>query len=367
MADASPWIFDPQSQLNGRSAFMNTFFKDETFRDDFTYANSPSAVERFPFPFWEDKYMYSVNIEPHTAGQKGSVYEFPFDIDEHYVSDMRDRALVLKGDPRRVQALPHMMTAQWDVLELIMTSLARDYPQHFTLQQDGNQWHWINRPLGIEQSFTFGDVSTLPYEPMEYITRQCQGDFTILDQRENNLWMDAGIATSQADWSLDFDVGMNFMEWHGPVPLAHQAGVFERALKYLLNLQQGKPVRRLNWTMTINPRLDTSPENYDKWGIDRSSVTEENVGDKVHLRVELQALWRLPRSNAVLFSIRAYLIKMRELVTQPDWARRLPRVLKSIPSELIDYKGITRYRDVTLQWLEKYDDGKPTPSGFLHK
>lgn len=96
---------------------MNTFFKDETFRDDFTYANSPSAVERFPFPFWEDKYMYSVNIEPHTAGQKGSVYEFPFDIDEHYVSDMRDRALVLKADPRRVQALPHMMTAQWDVLE----------------------------------------------------------------------------------------------------------------------------------------------------------------------------------------------------------------------------------------------------------
>jgi hypothetical protein len=79
---------------------------------------------------------------------------------------------------------------------------------------------------------------------MEYITRQCQGDFAVLDQRENNLWMDAGIATSQADWSLDFDIGMNFMEWHGPVPLAHEIGVFDRALKFLLNLQQGKPVRR---------------------------------------------------------------------------------------------------------------------------
>lgn len=346
---------------------MNTIFKDETFRGDYTFANSPEAIKRFPFPFWEDKYRYSVNIEPHVPGSKGSVYEFPIDIDEHYVSDMRDRALVLKEDPLRVQALPHMMTAQWDLLELLMTSMARDYPEHFTLERDGEKWRWINRPLGIENSFHFGDVSTLPYEPMEYITRQCQGDFTLLDQRENNLWMDAGIATSQADWSLDFDVGMNFMEWHAPVPLAHEMGVFDRALKYLLALQLGKPVRRLNWTMTINPRLDTSPENFDKWGSDRMSVTPENVGNKVHLRVEFQAIWRLPRSNALVFSIRAYLIKLSELVTQPNMARRLHRVLESLPPELVEYKGITRYYDVTREWLAKYDDGKPTPVGFLFK
>jgi hypothetical protein len=344
---------------------MNTIFKDETFRDDFTFSNSPAAIKRFPFPYWEDKYRYSVNIEPHVPGPKGSVYEFPFDVDEHYVSDMRDRALVLKEDPTRCQALPHMMLAQWDTLELIMTSLARDYPEHFSLERNGDDWHWINRPLRIENKFRFGDASTLPYEPMEYITRQCQGDFTLSDQRDNNLWMDAGIATAQADWSLDFDVGMNFMEWHAPVPLAHEAGVFDRALKFLLALQYGKPVRRLNWTMTINPRLDTSPENYHKWGPDRATVTPENVGDKVHLRVELQALWRLPRSNAILFSIRAYLIKMDELVTDLNKARRMHRVLETLPPELAEYKGITRYFDVTKEWLAKYDDGKPTPVGFL--
>ena len=133
---------------------------------------------------------------------------------------------------------------------------------------------------------------------MEYITRQSQGDFCILDQRDGNLWMDAGIVTTQADWSLDFDIGMNFFEWHAPVPLAHEKGIFTRALKFLTNIQQGKPARRLNWTMTINPRLDTSPENYHKWGPDRATVTPENVGQKVHLRVELQSFWRLPRSNA---------------------------------------------------------------------
>ncbi len=315
---------------------MAIVFKQETFRNDFSYRNSPENIRRFPFPFDRDEYMYSVNMEPHVHGRAGTVYESLIDVDEHYVAEMHDRALVLKEDPLRYQALPHMMSAQWDTLELLMEEQAAGYPEHFTLIRNGDQWRWINRPLGIDDSFTFGDASTLPYEPFEYITRQAQGDFCIVDQRDSNLWMDAGMVTTQADWSLDFDIGMNFMEWHGPVPLAHQIGVFDRALKFLLNLQQGKPTRRFNWTMTINPRLDTSPENYHKWGPDRTTVTPENVGEKVHLRVELQSLWRLPRSNAILFVIRCYLMNMEELVTVPKWARRFPRVLKTLlkPSSL---------------------------------
>ena len=57
---------------------------------------------------------------------------------------------------------------------------------------------------------------------------------------------------------------------------------------------------------------------------------------------------------------------------QESLARRLdalahppaPPVL-TLPPELAEYKGITRYFDVTKEWLAKYDDGKPTPVGFL--
>ncbi len=138
---------------------------------------------------------------------------------------------MLAAEPLRYQALPHMMSAQWDCLELIMESLARDYPAHFSLAKQGNRWHWINRPLGIDQHFTFGDAATLPREPLDYITRQAQGDFVVMDQREGDLWTEAGMVTTQADWSLDFDIGMTFKEWHGPVPLAHELQVFDRALE----------------------------------------------------------------------------------------------------------------------------------------
>jgi hypothetical protein len=339
------------------------FKPNETFRDDFSFRNSPAAIRRFPMPFPSDDYMYSVNMEPHVPGAKGSVAEHAFDVDEHYIAECRERAIVLAAEPLRFQALPHMQSAQWDCLELIMESLARDYPAYFSLSKRGNHWHWINRPLGIDQQFMFGDPASLPHQPLDYITRQTQGDFVVMDQRDGDLWIQAGMVTTPADWSLDFDMGMTFKEWHGPVPLAHEMNVFDRALKYLLNLRLGQPVRRLNWTMTIHPRLDTSPENYPFWGPERTTVTPQNAGDLVHLRVELQGLWRLPRSNGIVFSIRTYFISLRELASIPKWARRVHRVVKNLHPVLVDYKGLTRYRDAVVEWLAPFDDGSPTSLG----
>ena len=343
---------------------MGLNFKDETFREDFTFFNSPAAIRRFPFPFPEDSYMYSVNMEPHVPGRPGSVFEKTFDVDEHYVAEMRERARVLAEDPLRCQSLPHMTLAGWDLLELIMEAKARDYPDWFSLHRDGDRWHWINRPLGIEQKFTFLDETTLPCGPMEYITRQTQGDFSLQDQRNENLWMDAGMVTTQADWSLDFDIGMNFFEWHAPVPLAHEKQIFTRALKFLMNVQHGAPARRFNWTMTIDPLLDTSPENYPKWGPSRATLTPENVGRRMHLRVELQTFFRLPRSNALAFPIRCYLIKFDELATQPKWARRLHRVIRDLPDELAAYKGFLRNKPIMVDYLAQFDDGTPTSPGW---
>lgn len=344
---------------------MEMAFNEETFRNDFSFKNSAKAIRRFPFPFSEDSYMYAVNMEPHVTGPKGTVFEPMFDVDEHYLSEMHDRALVLNEDPLRCQSLPHMTLAGWDLLELIMESKARDYPEWFELHKNGQAWHWINRPLGIDQKFTFLDETTLPYGPMEYITRQSQGDFTLQDQRDENLWMDAGMVTTQADWSLDFDIGMGFHEWHAPVPRAHEMGVFDRALKFLLKLQHGAPVRRFNWTLTVDPLLDTSPENYPKWGPMRADIRPENVGERMHLRVELQTLHRLPRSNAIAFAIRCYLIRFDDLVTIPKWGRRLHRVLRDIPDDLATYKGFFRNRNSLVQWLSQYDDGLPTSAGWM--
>ena len=329
----------------------------ETYRGDFSYANSAAAIARFPFPFSQDAYVYSVNLEPASRGEAGSVYEHAFDVDEHYRSEIEERRPVLQSDPGRCRVLPHMRVAEWDFLELIMVSYARDYPHLFDLQRSSGAWVWSNQALGICDRFTFGDATSLPLPPFEYIARQAQGDFNLIDQRNGDLFMDGGMITGPADWSLSFDLGMSFRQWHGPVPMAHELGVFDRALKYLLNIQVDRPVRRLNWTMTVHPRLDTSPETYPIWGPDRAKVTAENAGSLVHLRVELQLIARLPRSNGLLFSIRTYLISLNDLSSNRDWSRRLCKVLRDLPEEIANYKGISRYRSSAIEWLEYYSQG----------
>jgi hypothetical protein len=39
------------------------------------------------------------------------------------------------------------------------------------------------------------------------------------------------------------------------------------------------------------------------------------------------------------------------------------RVLKDLHPALVDYKGLTRYRDAAVAWLAPFDDGSPTTPG----
>jgi hypothetical protein len=329
---------------------------DDSFRVPYRFSNSREALARFPLPFPDDSYMYSVNLEPHVRIGNG-VFANAFDIDEHYVGECADRARALSEQPGvHYVSLPHMMQAQWDVLELIMESYARDFPQFFELRKQGARWNWVNRLLGIDDTFTFGDPSSLPMEPFEYISRQAQGDWVLLEERDQTLYIGAGMTTERADYSIRFDLGMSWHEFHGPVPLAHELGIFDKALKFMLRLRTNHPVRRLNWTTTVFPRLETSAETLPDWGPNRTMVTPENAGETVHLRVELQPLHRLPRSNAIVFPIRTYLAPLSELVTNPAWGRRLHRVMRSLHQDLIDYKGMTRYHAAMVKYLSKFDD-----------
>jgi hypothetical protein len=344
---------------------MSIEFKSaETYRDDYTFRNSALGIARFPFPFFEDKYEYTMNLEPHVS-VPGGIYEANFDVDEHYIAEMKERAIALAEAPgQHFVSLPNTLQAQWDLLELIMQSYAADYPQYFSLKVAGARWSWENKLLDIGEAFTFGDPKTLPYSPMEYITRQAQGEWIIVDDRDDTLYWSAGMATQRADYSLRFNLGMSWKEWHGPtISSLHESGILDRGLKFLKRMRVGHPVRRLNWNFTVNPRLETAAESLPLWAPDRAKVTLDNVGEKVHMRVELQPLHRLPRSNAIVFPIRTYLASLDELVTRPKWARRMHRVLRDLNPALSDYKGFTLYRDIMVEWLSRFDDGEPTSPG----
>jgi hypothetical protein len=319
--------------------------------------SSPHLLAAFPFPFAADSYRYSTNLAPAgtavvtSTGQWG---EWIVDVDSEYEAELAERAAILAADPGRHAVLPHMRPACWDTMLTLMRELATAHPETMSLDGDGNTWRWRNSRLGVVQDFVFGDESTLPAEPLAYIAGQVQEDIVLLDQRGGDLFVDAGVVTFAAAWSFGFDVGMEFLEIHGPVPRLRQSGVITRARDFILRLQAGDAYRRTNWSMAIGRRLDLSLERYPEWAQDRelaATVDDEAFGRLLHLRVEVQHLIRLPESGAICFLIRTYLLPLSDLAAVEPWRLRTAAVLAELPDDLADYKGFAPYRDRVVAWL----------------
>lgn len=324
-------------------------------------ALDPDLIRTFPFPFPEETYRYSTNVQPAGKPEEtpvGRWGETVIHVDSEYENELAARERILAADPSRLQVLPHMKLSAWDAMLALMQELAVARPEQMSLVRTGTsgplELLWTNRLLGIEQRFVYGDESTLPQEPLGYIGSQVQEDIVLLDQREGQLYADAGVVTFAADWSFGFDVGMSFLEIHGPVPRVRQTGVITRAQKFIMRLQAGEPYRRTNWSMTVGRRLDVSTDTYPEWGPDRGriqTVDDETFGAEVHLRVEVQHLIRLPQSGSVMFLIRTYMLPLEAIAQVEPWSSRFESVLAELPEDMADYKGFLSYRDRAVEWL----------------
>ncbi|WP_404446422.1 DUF3445 domain-containing protein [Sutcliffiella horikoshii] len=308
-------------------------------------------LRKFPYPFQGDTYRYSNNstlLHPPSSMEITASYQEEMTV---------KRSLLSNHHSRCYQSFPHTDKAQWEVLELVMTDLAKYYPQSYSLIKAEDKHIFTNHILQEEHVFTIGDNSTLPYEPLDFIGRHVQEDLILMLQRDGDLYLDAGQLCFPANWSLAFNHGMSFKNIHFPIPGFKEEGLDERILQFLLRLEVGNPWGRKNWSLMAGHRMDTSLETFDVWGKHRKNVTVENAGEFVHLRVEVQKLFRLPRSNAILFTIHTHLLSLEKLMEVPEWKRQFYQILVELPSHIAEYKGISLYKDKVLAYIEKKGEG----------
>lgn len=303
-------------------------------------------MDFFPFPLNDDVYRFSNNSIPLNPPQA-------IEMTASYVEEVElKRTLLRQHSNRCYQASPHTYTAQWEILDLIAQQLASAYPDQFRLEKAGDDWTFYNHSLQEKTSFTFGQLSSLPLEPLDFIGRQVQEDLILMMQRDGDLYLDAGQLCFPANWSLTFDHGMSFKEIHRPIPGFQ--GLDDRILQFLLRLESGAPWYRKNWSLTVGHKLDTPLETFYEWGKARQLVTPENVGELVHLRVEVQKLFRLPRSHGILFTIHTHLLPVKMLQHKLEWLKRFYSVLTELPESIADYKGIALYRSTLLHYLQQF-------------
>ncbi|MED4015804.1 DUF3445 domain-containing protein [Sutcliffiella cohnii] len=302
-------------------------------------------LAHFPYPFKDDTYRYSNNSV--LLNQPCSV-----DITNTYEKEVfLKRELLTEHHERCFQSLPHTMRAQWEVVDLVIDHLVTYFPTKFSIDKAGEQWTFRNVLLDETVTFTFGDCSSLSVEPLDFIGRHVQEDLLLMMERDGDLYLDAGQLCFPSNWSLTFNVGMDFKTIHKPIP--GFAPLDDRILTFLMQLEVGSPWGRKNWGLMAGDRLDTSLETFNDWGKGRKKVTKDNVGEFVHLRVEVQKLFRLPRTGGILFTIHSHIMPLYQFVMKKEWLQQFNEIMQELPPHIVDYKGITSYREPVLQYLKE--------------
>ncbi|QYB07717.1 DUF3445 domain-containing protein [Rhodococcus sp. USK10] len=311
----------------------------------------------WPFPADEDTFRYAVNVEPaprYTPTPAGGWGEHIVDLGFEYAAMMALKREILQKDPGRVQILPHMMPACWDVMLYLMRELSTSYPDVMQLTGEGpGRYHWRNTLLELDQHFVLGDLATLPEDPLTYIGCQVPDDILLLTDRHDQLWFDAAIVTFAADWSVKFDIGMSFNEIHRPVPGLTANGVTGRAQQFMRRLTCDRVFRRVNWTFSAvgSPHRDTSLETRPEWEHDLPQLIADGDFGRIRLRIELEHLIRLPMTGALVFNIHTYMAPLAEIATIPAWSDQLAKIITELPDDIAAYKGIDGYRQQAAQWL----------------
>jgi dimethylamine monooxygenase subunit A len=163
---------------------------------------------------------------------------------------------------------------------------------------------------------------------------------------EGGWVLGAGSVCFPSHWRLRDKLGLPTAAIHGPVP--HYADeLAARVDRFLARLAPGRSVWRRNWTVHTSPELFV-PEPAPP---PDPPVTAEDAGERLWLRSERQALVRLARHRAVLFTIRTDQVRLGALRADPPLCARMADAVASWSPGLLAYRGGEAVRRPLLGWL----------------
>ncbi|KAJ7178606.1 hypothetical protein C8R43DRAFT_973942 [Mycena crocata] len=206
-----------------------------------------------------------------------------------------------------------------------------------------------------------------------------QDDLALMVEGSNGgYYFQAGAIVVPGFWRMKDKLGMRLDEIHlsGKVP-QYQEKLHLSFERFFRRLPVDKPVARNNYFVQVSPPASATPSvDPDElaWGENVLGPEDEFGGSKassgdppvlvvspqtLRLRTERQTLRRLPRSGAVVFTIRTYLVPVEELAREPGVAARFASAVRSWPEGVREYKGEHRYGDVLVQYLEEMAKREP--------
>lgn len=88
--------------------------------------------------------------------------------------------------------------------------------------------------------------------------------------------------------------------------------------------------------------------------------------EDIHFRTERQTIRRLPKSEAIVFAVRTYMVPMKDLAAEPHVPGRFAEAVRNWTTEMGDYKGRALWDSILLDFLDE-KHREQIASGVLEK
>ena len=271
--------------------------------------------------------------KPFTIGLKPLDLADWIEVDGQLRAYLDEKDRVSQRAPGQVFAAePDSLDAQREVLDMLAVHLPARFPEIY-----------LPTGMAIDIVPAFRRVDLLsPLPPLLAAASLVQEDLVIMARGPDAWRLSAASLCFPSSWHLREKFGRPLHEVHAPVPDfgegTRHAGLIERIFD---NLRPEQPVVRWNWSIHDDDALFHPPlgRPYD-------------FSRGAYLRLERQTLRKLPKTGAILFTIRIHLNPLDGLADHPpELAAMLAGQLIAMNPAQLAYKGLTAQRDQLLTRL----------------
>lgn len=189
-----------------------------------------------------------------------------------------------------------------------------------------------------------------PEKQLLALGREWESDFVWMIKDPSNMWtLGGGVVCFPSSWSMPAKLGMSMREVHAPVPGLNES-LGSQIDTFLTRMEPGQAWLRENAGLSRDSEKNHLPTR------PRRTLDDTVTGNEVHIRVEHQLLYKLPKCGAILFGIRVEVFPWKEVIANKDAITGLQWLLRSIAPEAARYKGMEHVRLRLLDLISALPD-----------
>ena len=260
---------------------------------------------------------------------------------------------------------PEAVPAIREFYDIVVNYICDKYPMYFS--RDGDKVHNGITGRSIPASSTVDEkISASQY--LDFLVETIEEDFIILlkdPSRENEkdgteYFFKGGVFAFAAgfDPADRFNMPLSFI--HHPIP-GYEEKLKLSMNRYFSRIKPGQFITRSNFSMQTHNKYYVDDQNKGHNLPDGSvqvpiDIKELDFENQVHYRSERQTLTKLPKSQAVLFTIRTYLLPLSEVKKEGKEVReRLIGAIKGLPEDISNYKRAGEWGPPVIEYLLRDD------------